>query len=210
MATADFYIRPEDGWVEVANAPATLLIKPSQFHPWWVANSTSEPSTTATAADIVMTFTGLPTAAQTVTIDGIVYTAVASDPEDFEFEIGTDAEETIDNLVLATAGHPTVKTEKDSTDKFVITARAAGTLGNSITVAETLSNASFAGAGTSLSGGADPLVGLAFGRDPSNQREHFEVSAGGSGKYYIRVQSALTASPADRPMHFGVITTVSP
>jgi hypothetical protein len=37
VATLDFYLRPEDGWTLVATNPATLLIKPDAFHPWWVA-----------------------------------------------------------------------------------------------------------------------------------------------------------------------------
>lgn len=35
--TTDLYIRPEDGWVLVATNPAYLMIKPENFHPWWVA-----------------------------------------------------------------------------------------------------------------------------------------------------------------------------
>lgn len=36
-ATIDLYIRPEDGWVLVATNPTFLSIRPSGFHPWWVA-----------------------------------------------------------------------------------------------------------------------------------------------------------------------------
>lgn len=37
MSTTDLYVRPEDGWLLVAENPASLIIKPEDFHPWWVA-----------------------------------------------------------------------------------------------------------------------------------------------------------------------------
>lgn len=37
VATTDFYIRPEDDWVLVATDPTFLNVRPSGFHPWWVA-----------------------------------------------------------------------------------------------------------------------------------------------------------------------------
>lgn len=37
MSTTDLYLRPEDGWVLVATNPSSVLIKPQDFHPWWVA-----------------------------------------------------------------------------------------------------------------------------------------------------------------------------
>lgn len=40
IATLDFFLRPEDGWVLFATNPTSLLIKPSDFKPWFVAVTT--------------------------------------------------------------------------------------------------------------------------------------------------------------------------
>jgi|SRR5690606_30681292 len=42
--TTDVYINPSDGWTLVAESPSYVMIKPSNFHPWWVAVSNSTPA----------------------------------------------------------------------------------------------------------------------------------------------------------------------
>lgn len=37
ITTTDVYVRPEDGWVEVAENPVSLLIKPEGFQAWFLA-----------------------------------------------------------------------------------------------------------------------------------------------------------------------------
>ena len=41
--TTDFYINPADGWTLVAASPTSIIIHPSNFHPWWVAVADSTP-----------------------------------------------------------------------------------------------------------------------------------------------------------------------
>lgn len=85
--------------------------------------------------------------------------------------IGLDAQATIDALVLAitdgtgagtgTVAHPDVSAVKADTDKLVATAKVKGVAGNSIPIANTVTNASWAGGATALSGGIDGTVGVA-------------------------------------------------
>lgn len=44
ISTADVYVKPVDGWVLVAAAPTALIIKPANYHPWWVAIADAEPA----------------------------------------------------------------------------------------------------------------------------------------------------------------------
>jgi hypothetical protein len=37
VATLDFAIRPEDGWVLVATNPTLLKVRPVEHHPYWIA-----------------------------------------------------------------------------------------------------------------------------------------------------------------------------
>jgi hypothetical protein len=41
ISTIDLNISPDDGWVQVAVNPTSLLIKPRTFHNWWVAVTAS-------------------------------------------------------------------------------------------------------------------------------------------------------------------------
>lgn len=102
---------------------------------------------------------------ETVTIDGVVYTAVTElTGTDNEFLIGADGDESLDNLAAAINGdteseginptqtaHPTV-TATSSLLTLTATAKRYGTEGNSIAVTETAAEASWASA--TLTGGA--------------------------------------------------------
>jgi len=328
--TLDFLIRPEDGWVEVAENPVNLIVRPSGFHPWWLAvTDGTAPNVATTIGEGTLTFTGQPSNTQTVTINGVAYRAVTAYHEDTpgarDFLIGGDAEGTIDNLVEiingraivaagaatgtvtisggvpiadeevvigddtyvfkalaaapfevtiggdaaitatnmisvindddtsgvtasdggsgvaaltadvagavgndivlteaatntavsgagtltggynaipAVAANADVRAVKEDTDKAVVSALAPGGAANSITLAETLTNAAWGA--TEIAGGADPLIGLAFGRGADNAREHFESSGALTGKVFIRVKEPL-ASYASEKAHFGVV-----
>lgn len=137
------------------------------------------PNAVSARATRDLTFTGLPTAGQTVTIDGIVYTfrasaagfAVAAEPGlgnviHNQVLIGADATATALNLVYAinqsggTAGveysagtaHPTVSAADGGAGVVSVFSLAYGTSGNAIAVSETCSNATWAG--TPLTGGS--------------------------------------------------------
>jgi flagellar hook protein FlgE len=92
------------------------------------------------------------TANDTVTINGKVYTFVASPASEGDVAIGADAAETLDNLQMAinrtdpavndgvkymvAAAHPTVEAADSTTTILTLRALTAGTAGNALTLAE--------------------------------------------------------------------------
>jgi len=122
------------------------------------------------AASRTGTFTGNPANNETVTVDGIVYTfKTALTPAANEVLIGASASEDASNLadaIMASPGTVGVKygggTVAHSTCRasaaagvITITARQPGSLGNTIVLAEALTN--FTWAGTNLTGGISDL-----------------------------------------------------
>ena len=97
-------------------------------------------------------------AADTITIDGVVLTAVSGTPSADEFDIsGTDTAAG-DSLVSAIAANATLDgrvTASNSAGTVTITALDPGELGNSISLAESTSGARITLSGAALSGGAN-------------------------------------------------------
>jgi hypothetical protein len=123
----------------------------------------------ATYATINGTFTGLPTAAQTATIAGQTLTARASGAVANEFNIGADAAATATNMINAINASATLSpwVVARSGGSGIVTVRAIipGTLGNAVTLANGLTNFSWAASATRLAGGAQGTnVNLLFGR----------------------------------------------
>ena len=105
-----------------------------------------------TAATATLTFTDVPTATETFTINGESFEAVASGATGDQFNIGGDAATTAANVATAvnasaSAGVADV-TASSAAGVVTFTSDIPGTVGNSMTLAESLSNAtavSFAG-----------------------------------------------------------------
>lgn len=121
------------------------------------------------AAARVLTLSGNAVAAETVSMGGVTYTwraSVATTAN--EVLVGANAAASIQNLLAAvnlTAGagttygsatviNPQVSATGDATT-VTATAKAKGTVGNSIVVGEAMTNASWASAATTLAGGTD-------------------------------------------------------
>ncbi len=132
---------------------------------------------TAAAAALVYTFAANPTAADTVTIDGVVYTYRASVATTAnEILIGATLTDTRNNLVAAingaagggstygsaTVANPRVGATASSTNAVTAAARAKGTNGNAYAVAESGSQTSWAGGAVALTGGVDPTAAEAI------------------------------------------------
>lgn len=122
----------------------------------------------ATYATINGTFTGNPTAAQTATIAGQTLTARASGAVANEFNIGGSATITAANFAAAINASATLSPwVVASSNAGVVTVRAIipGTLGNAVTLANGLTNFTWAGSATRLAGGAQGTnVNLIYGR----------------------------------------------
>lgn len=128
--------------------------------------------TAATMATLVLAFSGLPTAAQAVTIAGITFTAVASGATGNQFNIGADAATTATNLknainasttnaikpvgvIAATAPLRNVVNACSSGGTVTVYTRCAGSDWNSVVETSTLTNCAL----TQWSGGADGAFG---------------------------------------------------
>ncbi len=126
-----------------------------------------------TPASLALTFSGTATDTQTATVGNKVYTFQTTLTNvDGNVLIGANAAASIVNLAAAVnlgSGSGTTYAaamtanvncigEATSATVFTAKARQAGTSGNSIKVAETLTNAAWAGGGTVLAGGVDAGV----------------------------------------------------
>src|SRR5690606_30451625 len=103
------------------------------------------------------------TAGDTVTIGESTVTAVASDPEEGEFEIGANAGATRDNLLAALeaiAEAEGVAVAPSSTAAIAVTALAKGTAGNDIALAVELdTEGGITLSGAKLTGGVNQVLG---------------------------------------------------
>lgn len=125
-------------------------------------------TTGGTKASKTLTLTAIPLNNETVVIDGKTYTfkATLTDTDGFVL-IGATAELSVQNLKQAitldpvgtgtlyaasTTLHPTVTAVNSGAD-LVVTAKTAGTAGNSLAISETLTNGAWAGGASTLSGG---------------------------------------------------------
>lgn len=124
----------------------------------------------ATAASLVLTFSGTGTADDTVTIGGQVYTLKAAPAAANEIDIGADAATSAANLAAAingAAGAGTLYGTGTVPNAHVtavavgaavtLTAKQPGAAGNAVVVAESGSGTSFAGAATALTGGIQAI-----------------------------------------------------
>lgn len=120
-------------------------------------------STGAVRASLVGTFSGDPTENDTITINGVAFTAKASGAGANEFNIATgDNVTTCANCVAAINASTSAKIKGtvfavDNGDgTFTLYATVPGTLGNLFTTAESMDNFAWAGAASVLAGGTDP------------------------------------------------------
>jgi len=206
VTTIDLYVRPEDGWVLAATAPAAyLLVKPENFFPWWVVVSATTPVSVVTRATGNVTFGGLPVADETVTINGEVYTFKAARAAAFEVTIGADAEATADNLLAAINldGNGTYNPTDAGVGVVTITAAAPGVAGNAVTLAESATNTTVSGA--TLTGGVDAVIGVPMGRESDYRLEPFELPTGTAGNVYIRVRNPIASEPTNQQARFAVV-----
>lgn len=128
------------------------------------------------AATGVVTFTGLPSADDTLVVGDITYTWKAAPSAAFEVDIGADADGCVTNLVAAinltgTAGvtygadttiHPEVFAADGAGSTVDLTAFDVGAVGNSIVFTESMANTTISGSGT-LTGGSDGITLTATG-----------------------------------------------
>ena len=156
------------------------------------------------------TFEANPVANNTIGIDDVVYTFVASDAGDDEILLGATLAKTLENIVAKS--YPGVTFEITADDEITVTAVQAGTDGNSIQLKKNSSNISISG--TYLTGGTAINVVTVKLQESDNGTDFTDVSgcsvtltdpkAGAQGclriptvKRYVRVAYGATRSLTD-------------
>ena len=113
----------------------------------------------AVKATGTVTFTGDPSADETVTINGVAFTAKASGATGNQFNIGANVTAPAATLAAATnasntAGIVNVVSASSAEGVVTLTSVVPGLVGNAITLAENMSNTTVSGSGR-LTGGTD-------------------------------------------------------
>jgi hypothetical protein len=122
-----------------------------------------DPSIGKIQASETAAWSGAPTANDTFTINGVVFTAKASAAADGEFTIGGSVTATGDNFVTAfnayenptLAGLQVVNNAGTITISAIPGGQYDGTAGNAVTLAESMANFTINGSATELSGGLE-------------------------------------------------------
>ncbi len=199
MATENFFIKAEDGWIKVAGACDFVRITPvPQSGGFSLFHSGSAPPVNSTQASgtITLSSTG-PTNTQTVTVNGLVYTFKTSPSGPRDVQIGVDNPTTASSLASVITSQDTVHVAAVAVGSVVtVNAVEPGTAGNSITLAQSASNVAVSGA--TLSGAVDLAVGVVVNCK-------FVCNVPFAGNLYARVDSTLP----DRPLRLDVFSIPS-
>lgn len=151
MATANFLVNAEDGWVKIAEDVAFLRVSAvPRKHSFLITDTASgAPAPVATRATGTITFSGgVPTADDTVTIGGQVFVFKASAASALQVTIGADEAATATNLAAKINSNSTVVTATKSGGVVTVTANAPGTGGNAIVLTTDADNTAVSGSGT--------------------------------------------------------------
>lgn len=183
MATANFSIKPEDGWVAITSG-TVAFIRVNRYPasmPFYITSGSSAPSANDLPATGSITITGLPVADETVTIGANVYTFKASAASAFQVTIGGTGQITLDNLLAKITANETLVTGvKSGTTIINLTAVSTGTAGNAIVLTESATNIVVSGSGT-LAGGTATTRGFLV-----EDNDDFMVNVSTTNVYYAR------------------------
>ena len=129
----------------------------------------------AVAASGTITFSGNPSANDTVTVGSTTLTFVSGTPEDGEVKIGTNLAATIAN-VLAEGFGDSVVLAKDGDSKITVTAASKGTAGNNIALGK--SSTAITVSGSKLSGGVAANTVTVKLQESDNGTDFTDVTGG--------------------------------
>lgn len=156
-----------NGVASVINGSLTGAICKWTGEEFEITSSTTGPGAQASGS---ITFSGNPAANDTVTVNGTLITFVASSPIGSQVVIGLTAEDSFQNLLTFLQQSLDTNIEQANYASVVdlviaVTAKIAGTAGNSFTLAKSSSAITVSGA--DLSGGAQPSS-VAFATSPAS------------------------------------------
>jgi hypothetical protein len=202
MPTANTYIGPSDGWVQLADSPK--FVRVSAFphtHPYYLyAGSAAPASNAAVQASGVLTFaTGVPIANETVTIGSEVWTFKASRSAAYEVAIGGTNAITAQNFKTAVNTDSVVVFAAGASNVITVKPYVAGTTGNAIATTETATNVSWGGA--LMTGGLDVVEGILVCHHP------FKVNVTMAEKLFARVANPVpNSNKSDGKLRLDVFT----
>lgn len=184
VVTGYTLLHPQDGWVEIAATSVAnfLRINHTPHHiPIFIYVGNSPPATSPAIATGTVTFsTGVPVAAQTVTIGSETYTFVATRTAPFQVAIGGTNLVTATNFAAAVNSDSKLVTASDTSGTVTLTAILGGTVGN-YALATNATNVAVSGA--NMTGGVN--VNPGFRIDCAT--EHFDGAF--TGNVYARIQN---------------------
>ena len=200
MPTVNYYIAPNDGWVQVAAAPDFVRVTGYPYtHQYYLAAGSSAPSEVPTAATGEMTISGAPTDGDTVTIGSEVYTFADSVSGSFEVEIGGDATETGANFEAVVNADSTLVTADAVNGVVTFTSNVTGPTGN-YAMSENATNVTI---DATMTGGADVTYGIAMCHKP------FECNVTMTENLYARtVTHVANSNRMDGKLRLDVFTVV--
>jgi hypothetical protein len=184
--TANFSIKPSDGWVAVTAASAEYMRLRAipDNHAFYVTSGSSTPaSATLPATGTITVAGGVPIANETVTVGTTTYTWKAAAAAATEVTIGADAATSATNLAAKITANSTDVTVANDNGAGVITLKAVavGAAGNATVLTEASTNVTVSGAGT-FTGGTTNVRGYKV-----DECGFFECHVTNSNNYYIRV-----------------------
>lgn len=187
--TANTYIGPQDGWVQIS-ATAATYIRTSAYphtHQYQVYFGSSAPSLAPVQGSGTVTFsTGVPVAGQTTTIGTEVYTWRAAAALPFEVTIGADDTAAATNFTAAVNSFSTIVTASRSTLVVTLTSKLAGQQFN-YAIATTAAHTAVSGA--TLTGGLDIVQGITVCHKP-----FLMVATATSQPMFVRVPNPVPNS----------------
>lgn len=164
--TANTYVGPQDGWVQIA-ATAATFIRVSAYphtHPFQVFFGSSAPSLFPVRGSGTVTFsTGVPVAGQTITVGTEVYTWRAAATLPFEVTIGTDDTTSATNFTAAVNTFSQIVTASLTSLVVTLTSNLSGSLGN---FALATTSAHTAVSGSAFTAGAEVVQGITVCHKP--------------------------------------------
>ena len=119
-------------------------------------NGTATGDVTGVQAAGTITFTGLPVADETITVNAIVYTFKATSASATQITIGADATGTASNAASIINANDALVDAVNVLGVLTVSADSTGEYGNAYTLAEAATNTAVSGA--TLSGGVDAVV----------------------------------------------------
>lgn len=172
----------------------------------------------ASAATGVLTMDTQPTATDTITINGVAYTWVASGATSGQINIGADLAAAKVNLVTAINGtdaiqdgpNPFVTAATFVSNNMTITARIPGTIGNTYTLAETFTAGSNVWGAATMAGGAHTR-GTSVAATARLAVEQLEWSADDENLYHPKVANGILMryNEAGTPVQHGTRFTLA-